>query len=106
VWTILVEDSAVLSDTRVAGVNGVIISSARVAGWADWSTANVAVWSQCVPVRGLRKEGSPKVSWYWRWAGGKGIIFKGEERRYQCFSGRGLNGVRGGMINAYWSQQP
>jgi hypothetical protein len=38
VWTILVEDSAVLSDTRVAGVNGVIISSARVAGWADWSS--------------------------------------------------------------------
>jgi hypothetical protein len=39
VWTILAEDSAALSDTRVAGENGVTSSA-----WVDyWSAAPVAV---------------------------------------------------------------
>jgi hypothetical protein len=36
--TILVEDSAALSDTRVAGENGVTSSA-----WVDWRAAPVAV---------------------------------------------------------------
>jgi hypothetical protein len=47
---ILVEDSVALSDTRVAGENGVALSA-----WVDWSECGSCVSLIPVPVRGLRK---------------------------------------------------
>jgi hypothetical protein len=45
VWTILAEDSAALTDTGVAGENGVTSSA-----WVNWNAAPVAVCSQYRPL--------------------------------------------------------
>jgi hypothetical protein len=76
------------------------MASLREHGWIEvqlrWK------FGPTVPVWGFGNEGSPEMRLEWIGGGqvgrGGGIVKSKKERRYQCCSGWGLYGIRGGFI--------